>query len=389
MSKNKNTKKPWTESHQKRYSSLFNYITTTLKLNYNKGSYITDHKKEVYKLIETNPSWKDGTKESYFFMVSRYLFNLNNNDKYVKIFSEKGFQLMVKTQEATGNNELDEKEQEAYRPHEFFINIISTFQNKGIITKTEHLKELLLKLLVFQPPLRTSFYTTAFISKDKKDNDGIHNYIYLNRRGSITAHYIVNKDKASNYKLYNMNKNLSVIELTPEATQAIAESLLNYPRNYLFEIENKPISQGTLLRWLRDITGVENINIDMMRASYITWFHNNFSKFKDREKLSQIMRHSQRTASQNYRKILTEDQTTKLEDCTQLKKDSILKDQTIRELQNKISGYLTSQPDKQLYSKRARDVIYNLNTKGRTPRDETLKKYSIIFDTQTNKYIKK
>ena len=124
MSKtNKQTKKPWTDSHQKRYNSLFNYITDTLKLNYNKESYLTDHKKEIFKLIEISPIWKDGTKESYFFMVSRYLFNLNNNDKYVKIFSDAGFKLMVKTQENTGNNELDEKEIENYRPREFFMNI--------------------------------------------------------------------------------------------------------------------------------------------------------------------------------------------------------------------------------------------------------------------------
>ena len=169
MSKTKKqTKKPWTDSHQKRYNSLFNYITDTLKLKYNKESYLTDHKKEIFKLIEISPIWKDGTKESYFFMVSRYLFNLNNLDKYVKIFSDAGFKLMVKTQENTGNNELDEKEIENYRPREFFINIISAFQNKGTITKTEHLKELLLKILVFQPPLRTSFYTSAFISRDKK-----------------------------------------------------------------------------------------------------------------------------------------------------------------------------------------------------------------------------
>ena len=386
MSKIKQTKKTWTLSHQIRYNSLFNYITDTLKLNYNKESYLTDHKKEIFKLIEISPRWKDGTKESYFFMASRYLFNLNNNDKYAKIFADAGFKLMVKTQENTGNNELDEKEIENYRPREFFMNIISTFQNKGTITKTEHLKELLLKLLVFQPPLRTSFYTSAFISRDKKDNDGTHNYIYLNRRGMTTAYYIVNKDKASNYKLYNMNKKLSVIELTPEATQAINESLLNYPRNYLFEIDDKPISQNTLLRWLRDITGIDKINIDMMRASYITWFHNNNAKFNEREKLSQIMRHSQRTASQNYRKILTEDQTAKNEDCTEAKKNLIIKDMKIKELENKITAYIQNKPDEQLYNKRRRDQIYNYNTKGRAPRNATLKKYNIILDTQTNLY---
>ena len=384
----KQIKKPWTASHNGRYNSLYNYIKNILKLPYDKDTYILLNKKEIFKAIETNDAWKDGTKESYYFMVSRYLSNINNNDKYVKIFSEAGFKLMVKAQEETGKNELDEKELLNFRPREYFLDIISTFTNEGTKTKQQNLKELLLKLLVYQPPLRTSFYTSAFISKDKKDNDKINNYVYINRRGNITANFIVNKDKASNYKLYNMNKNLSIIDLTTDATKAINESLLNYPRNYLFEIDNKPISQATLLKWLRDISNVPNINIDMMRASYITWYHNNNGQFKDREKLSQLMRHSQRTASQNYRKILETDNTKINEECTEIKHNLILKELKIKELENKISGYLTSQPETTLFNKRRRDIIYNLNIKQRTPRDATLQKYKISFDSATNKYIK-
>ena len=123
-----------------------------------------------------------------------------------------------------------------------------------------------------------------------------------------------------------------------------------------------------------------------MRASYITWFHNNNAKFNEREKLSQIMRHSQRTASQNYRKILTEDQILKTEDCTEMKKDSILKDMRIKELENKITAYQEIKANDQLYNKRRRDQIYNYNTKGRAPRNATLKKYEIILDTQTKLY---
>ena len=96
------------------------------------------------------------------------------------------------------------------------------------------MKQLLLKLLVYQPPLRTSFYTSCYISRNLKDNNGIHNYVYLSRRGRQSAHYIVNKDKASNYRLYSINKKLSNIELSPEATKAISESLANYPRDHLF-----------------------------------------------------------------------------------------------------------------------------------------------------------
>ena len=99
------------------------------------------------------------------------------------------------------------------------------------------------------------------------------------------------------------------------------------------------------------------------------------------------MRHSQRTASQNYIKILTEEQTAQTEDFTEIKKDNILKDMKINELENRISGFLTSQPDRQLYSKRRRDILYNLNTMKKTPREETLKKYNIKFDTATGQYI--
>jgi hypothetical protein len=35
-------------------------------------------------------------------MIARYLFNKNNNDRYSKIYSEKGFELMHKTKIITG-----------------------------------------------------------------------------------------------------------------------------------------------------------------------------------------------------------------------------------------------------------------------------------------------
>ena len=51
-------------------------------------------------------------KNAYMFMAGRFLFNINNNDKYSKIFSQEGFDFMINGRENTGNNELDEKEKE-------------------------------------------------------------------------------------------------------------------------------------------------------------------------------------------------------------------------------------------------------------------------------------
>jgi predicted fused transcriptional regulator/phosphomethylpyrimidine kinase len=376
--------KPWTLNHQKKENALFS-TTQKLNLGYNKETFIQDHKKELFKLIRDNKDWKDGTKEGYFFTVARKLFNINNKDRYTKLFSDAGFQLMQTTKEKEGNNELDEKEQENFRTHQYFLNLISTLETTTNISKTEHLKQLLLKLLVLQPPLRTSFYTSAIITNSKQDNDPNYNYVYFNRRGSHKAFYIVNKDKASNYKIYAINKNLSKIELSKEATEAIIESYQNYPRNYLFEIDNKPITDGTFLKWLRDITGLSNINVDMMRASYITWFHDTNPKFGDREKLAKIMRHSQQTASQNYRKILNTEQREN-KNCDEVNKKLVILEQANRELNNKLKAYQENKEDIRKYKKRRRDIIYQLNKNGREPRQDTLTRYNIKLNTDTKIY---
>ena len=90
--------------------------------------------------------------------------------------------------------------------------------------------------MIYQAPLRTSFYNTAKFIRLKDDNNGIDNYILINRRGKIKVSYIINKDIAINYKLYNMNKNLSKIELDYEPLEIlINDSYIKYPREYLFE----------------------------------------------------------------------------------------------------------------------------------------------------------
>ena len=44
-------------------------------------------------------------------------------------------------------------------------------------------------------------------------NNKTDNYIYITRKGQLKVSYIVNHDKASNSKLYNMKKELSKIKL--------------------------------------------------------------------------------------------------------------------------------------------------------------------------------
>jgi hypothetical protein len=51
-----------------------------------------------------------------------------------------------------------------------------------------------------------------------------------------------------------MDKTLNKIELSPELSLSINNSFIEYPRKYLFELDNKPVSDTSLLSWLRKIT---------------------------------------------------------------------------------------------------------------------------------------
>ena len=100
-----------------------------------------------------------------------------------------------------------------------------------------------------------------------KENDKTIYFIWISRKGSIKIFYIVNDDKVSKTKIYAMNKILSYIQLeNNNLIKLINSSYEKYPREYLFEINNKPISQTTYLNWLRKITNVSQINNDIMRS---------------------------------------------------------------------------------------------------------------------------
>jgi hypothetical protein len=384
MSK-KQFKKPWTDAHTKKYEWLYNYMSKHYD-NMDKVNYIEVNKRELMGIIEKNENWSDSSKEGLCFMISRYLYNKKNNDRYVKIYSRKGFELLQKTKQKEELNELDDKEKENYKEYEYFINILKTHQPGPTIN--DHYEYLLLSLLVLQPPLRTSFYNTAYLLETLDRNNGKDNYIYLNRRGKIHAYFFVNKDKASNYKLYKMDKTLSKIQiLNDDLAELINDSFLKYPRKYLFEINKKPVSDGLLLKWLRSITGIDKINVDMMRSIYITWFYKHNKTYGARDELSRRMRHSQATASKNYLKVFDDDEKpTPIERVETLNTDNLLLVKQIKKLEQQLNK-CNNEVDEPLYKKRRADIIYRINKKNVKPKEDTINKYNIIYDEVNKEYI--
>jgi hypothetical protein len=385
-SKNKtHINKPWTKTHINKFNWLFNWYIKTHDEEANKNNFIDENKNKLINLI-LNEKWKDTSKEGLLFMVSRYLFNKNNSDKYIKLYAQEGYNLKLKKDNEEGKNELDDKEKDNYRTIEYLNNCLELHESQANDNIKEHYKHLLLMMLIKQPPLRTSFYTTAKFLRLQADNNKNDNYIYITRKGKMKVYYIVNKDKATNYKLYNINKNLSKIKIdNDELEKFIYNSFVLYPRLYLFEINKKPISENTILKYLREITQTPLINIDMLRSAYITNFYKNNMTFNEREALSHKMRHSQQTASKNYLKVSNIEKITPDEKIKELTKENITLNKLIYECQTKIKTLEKTPENEKEYNKKRNDILYLLN-KGRTSKPETITKYKILHDDKTNKY---
>ena len=150
----------------------------------------------------------------------------------------------------------------------------------------------------------------------------------------------------------------------------VIDNYEKYPRQYLFEIDGKPISQVTYLNWLRKISDVKQINNDIMRSSYVNWFYSNKDiNFKQKEQLAHQMRHSILTSQKNYLKVLSDENIL----CTKQPNN------------NEISNELITIDNKK-YNKNKRDILYSLNIKKVKPRETTLQKYNIIYNPIDKKY---
>ena len=375
----------WSKQHEKLYSMLYNYMNKNFK-NINEYSFINENKRQLMSIIEKNNNWSLSSRESLYFMISRFLMIDNPNDKYVKLYQEAGFKLLQENRAKENENQQDEKEIENYKPHNYFIDILNSVNVDDIKTQIEHYKYLLLALLTYQPPLRTNFYVSAKIIRSMKENDKTNNFIWITRKGSIKIFYIVNDDKVSKTKIYAMNKNLSYIKLEDNnLIKLINDSYEKYPREYLFEINNKPISQTTYLNWLRKITQVSQINNDIMRSSYVNWFYEHNKKLSDREKLAYQMRHSVLTSQRNYLKVFEPEDTKEKPEIIQTTKELKIEIDKLKEQLNKCQS--DKAIDESKFNKNRRDVNYKINKKNVKPREETLKKYNIVYDDNKKLYV--
>ena len=247
--------KNFTNQHEKLNDSLYNnLVINKIYTEINKTDYILIKQRYLMSYIENNKNWSMNTKRCYLFMVARWLL-LHNSLKYSKRYSESDFNMKKDIEKIENNNEKDLKEKEAMKDYTYFISILDNIDYKLISNYEEHQRYLLLSLLILQPPVRTSFYTSCKIIRSKKENDKINNFLLISKRGKNSGKFIINQDKASNYKNFNMNKILSKITIEDnKLIELLHYSYEKFPRTYLFEKKNGiKMSDQQLLIMLRKI----------------------------------------------------------------------------------------------------------------------------------------
>lgn len=332
----------WTKNHERIFNWLFNTIQETHK-SMVKETFILNNIKLLLKFIK-NVELSPSSKEQMFFMTARYLDIKNKQDEAI-LFREEGYKLKTAKDIKEGQNKLDAKEQDKFKHLPFFINIVNSFDMEQLNNK-----ELLLSLLILQPPIRSSFYYGAKVIKSIKDDDKINNFVFLNYKLK-KAYYIVNKDKVSDANEYkNFKRSLIEIENKKLVTILLNKYRTN-PSIYIFG--DKAITNITLLRWLSDVTKIKGLNVDDMRSIFITYAYNKNMTFQEKTELSYKMRHSVMTASKNYFKIVDEDIN--------------------------INVNVDNNIDNKKFEKNKRDIIYNCNTKKTVPQKKTIEKYNLKY----------
>ena len=367
--------KNFTNQHVKLYDSLYNnLVINKIYTEINKTDYILIKQRYLMSYIENNKNWSISTKKAYLFMCGRFLL-LHNSPKYSKRYSESAYKLKFHIEEIESKNELDNNEKEAIKDYSYFTSILD-IDYKLISDYNKHLEYLLLSLLIYQPPVRTSFYTSCKIIRSKKDNDKINNFLLISKRGKDKAKYIINKDKATNYKTFNMDKELSKINIENEKlVQLLHYSYEKFNRTYLFEKNNIKMSDQQLLSMLRKITNIDKININMMRSIFVTQHYKKNINYNSKIELANKMRHSAETAAIYYNKINEKDfnnNNNNDELIIQLQKEII-------ELKHKISKLESENvniTNSELYNKRKSDILYLIKS-GKQVKQLTKDKYNI------------
>ena len=193
---------------------------------------------------------------------------------------------------------------------------------------------------------------------------------------------MVNVDKVSGTRAFSDYGDAYIEVADPALIKLIYDSHKKYPRRYLIEeTKNQKVNDSTILKWLRDITDIKGLTVDMLRSSYITDYYEKNKTFKARKELAGKMRHSVMTASRNYLKVEDTPLDLRFEELEEENAKLKIENTKLR----KELDYFKETEDARKKHRKKVNIIYTANVKKIQPKESTINKYGLKQD-DTGRY---
>lgn len=406
-----------------------------LGLVYNPSmDWVTDNHERIATYIKSHISvngepYSTQTQRAFFHLLHTVLKNKGEIEP-AEIYAGKVRELNNQINDDEYKQQMTAKEAKNWVSHTEIKTKLDELANKYNKNKTRNnnFRYLAIALYYYQPPLRNNYAGMEYIHDPTNETYDDLDINYLINRGTYYD-ILINNDKVSNKKGSSIIpiKNKTLINI-------LKESFERFPRLYVFSQlanNNEPMTQQYMTRHiLNNIWTNKNVGIDILRSSYITWFYENNPDILSRQRLADHMRNSRHIAEVAYykpnRKETETDEEAETEPETEPETDQDEETESDEETQKKGRKKKETAPPKQknkykndagyfdlkewgkqyrkdnaeqfrkntaeYYKKNNYDVLrkkflFNLNTGNTTkPRETTIKKYNITYNTTDNRW---
>ena len=109
-------------------------------------------------------------------MLLNWYQKFDPKNENIELFKKEAWALRNKIEKDEGDNAMSSKEAANMKPLSYFQDILESYDLKKVLEdKAQVFKYLLLAFVILQPPIRTSFYSSAqLIYKKSHDDKQIH-----------------------------------------------------------------------------------------------------------------------------------------------------------------------------------------------------------------------
>lgn len=251
--------------------------------------------KKLYQIL-TKKYNNSGTLSVISYSLKK-LYNEMKEPKKAQFWEDKGAEFVKKNYDQETENKLTNNEKKNWKTQEQILELMNNIELK---TQTDKNRFMLLAMTTRQPPLRKDFYRTLKFLFDEKENDDKSNYLLL-KKLPMKSYYIVNDDKVSKWEKFKEDDNKYIEIIDKDLIKALWNFYNEDKREYIFETESgKPYTKNSFTKVL--LENPFDLNFNILRSSYITNFYKNpkNQSMKEKQLLSQKMRHSLNTAQTAY-----------------------------------------------------------------------------------------